>query len=71
MLRKDSKCFCGMDLHSNNTVIAVLDETGKKIFNGKFHNKMAAILKALHPFKDRAPQKNLWVKFGHGKPPRV
>jgi len=52
MLQKDSKCFCGMDLHSNNTVIAVLDETGKKIFNGKLHNKMAAILKALHPFKD-------------------
>jgi hypothetical protein len=32
-----------MDLHSNNTVIAVLDENGKKIFTGKLHNKLDAI----------------------------
>jgi transposase len=52
MLQKDSKCFCGMDLHSNNTVIAILDETGKKIFKAKLPNKLETILKALQPFKD-------------------
>lgn len=52
MLQKDSKCFCGMDLHSNNTVIAIINEMGKKIFKGKFPNKLDDILETLKPFKD-------------------
>lgn len=47
------KLFCGMDLHSNNTVIVIIDQMGKKIFKGKFPNNLETILKALQPFKDR------------------
>lgn len=47
------KLFCGMDLHSNNTVIAIINQMGKKIFKAKLPNNLETILEALRPFKDR------------------
>jgi transposase len=52
MLQKVLQYFCGMDLHSNNTVIGIIDENGKKVFKGKFPNITDVILKVLEPYKE-------------------
>jgi transposase len=44
------KDFIGMDLHSNNTYIGVLDEEGKKVFKTKLPNELRRILDVLKPF---------------------
>lgn len=44
------KDFIGMDLHSNNTYIGVLDEEGKKVFKTKLPNELERILVVLKPF---------------------
>jgi transposase len=44
------KDFIGMDLHSNNTYIGVLDEEGKKVFKTKLPNELERILAVLKPF---------------------
>jgi transposase len=53
MLQQVLSFFCGMDLHSNNTLIGIIDEAGKKIFRGRFANKINVILKVLEPYADR------------------
>ena len=52
MLQKILKFFCGMDLHSNNTYIGIIDENGNRIFKGRYPNKIDVILSVLAPFKD-------------------
>ena len=44
--------YCGIDLHSNNHVIVVIDEDDKRIFERRLPNDLAVTLKALQPFKD-------------------
>ena len=43
--------YCGIDLHSNNHVIVVIDEDDKRIFERRLPNDLAVTLKALQPFK--------------------
>ena len=52
MLQQILKCFCGMDLHSNNTYIGIIDENGNRIFKGRYPNKIAVILSVLAPYKE-------------------
>lgn len=44
--------FAGCDLHSNNTVIGILDEKGKKIYTKRIPNDLNQILDQLKLFKD-------------------
>ena len=44
--------YCGIDLHSNNHVIVVIDEDDKRIFERRLPNDLAMTLKTLQPFKD-------------------
>lgn len=44
--------YVGMDLHSRNTYIGIIDESGKRIFKGKFCNDLSIILEVLKPFRD-------------------
>ena len=44
--------YCGMDLHSNNTFVAISNETGKRIFQKRVPNNIRAILEYLVPFKE-------------------
>lgn len=44
--------FAGCDLHSNNTVIGILDEEGKRIYKKRIPNDLNQILNHLKPFKD-------------------
>ena len=41
--------YCGIDLHSNNSYVAVIDETFKKVAEGRLPNDLAAVLGMLAP----------------------
>lgn len=43
--------YVGMDLHSNNTVVVIIDDDEKWVFKRKFRNDLAEIKQALAPFK--------------------
>ena len=45
------KLYTGIDLHSNNNHIAIINQGGKKIFSRKISNKPDLILAALAPYK--------------------
>lgn len=45
--------FCGLDLHSNNTYIGIMDQDGKRVFQKRVPNGMETILKYLDPFKEQ------------------
>jgi hypothetical protein len=39
--------YCGIDLHSNNSVVAVLDEQDHTVFEKRLDNDLATIIEAL------------------------
>jgi hypothetical protein len=44
--------YTGIDLHSSNSYLAIIDETGKRIFKRKLPNDAEQILFALAPYRD-------------------
>ncbi len=46
------KLYCGIDLHSSNSVIAVMDEQDRAVYEKRLDNDLNGILEALNPFKD-------------------
>ena len=46
------KLYCGIDLHSNNSVVVVLDETDKVVYQKRLGNDLALVLKQLSVFGD-------------------
>lgn len=44
------KLYCGIDLHSNNSVIVILDEADNMIYHNKMDNNIDSILHAFKPF---------------------
>ena len=45
--------YCGIDLHSNNHVIVVIDEDDRKIVDRRLPNDLQATLMLLEPLRDR------------------
>lgn len=45
--------YCGIDLHSNNSYVAVIDETDRTVFQRRLKNDLGLILEALHPYRER------------------
>lgn len=45
------KLYCGIDLHSNNSVVVILDEADKVIYQKKLNNDLSLILKQLSTYK--------------------
>jgi transposase len=43
--------YCGIDLHANNSVIAVLDETDRVVMERRVANELSQILAVLHPYR--------------------
>ncbi len=41
------KTYCGIDLHSNNNVMVVIDETDKILLERKLSNNLGVVLDAL------------------------
>lgn len=50
------KLFVGIDLHSNNNYVAIIDQDGKVKFKQKLQNNLTEILKILKPFKRHTEQ---------------
>jgi len=44
--------FTGLDLHSNNTYLGILDEQGTKVYKAKLPNHLPMILRALQPYRE-------------------
>ncbi len=44
--------YSGIDLHSNNSVVVVRDETDRVVFERRFPNELARILRALAPYRE-------------------
>ena len=45
--------YAGLDLHSRNTYIGIMDKEFKRIFNKRVANKLPLILNTLAPFQDQ------------------
>jgi transposase len=43
--------YCGIDLHSNNHVVVVIDEQDKRVFEKRISNDLSLTLKALLPYR--------------------
>ena len=48
-----TKFYVGLDLHSNNTYVGVLDSKERRVLKGKFPNQLEVILALLDPYKKR------------------
>lgn len=46
------KKFSGIDLHSNNSVVVVSDETDRIVYQRRLPNELALILQALAPYRE-------------------
>ncbi len=44
--------YCGIDLHSNNHVVDVIDEEDKRVFEKRLNNDLSLTLDALSPFQE-------------------
>jgi len=44
--------YCGIDLHSSNSVVVVIDEADRVAFKGRLANELGVIVDALAPFGD-------------------
>lgn len=47
-----TNCYVGLDLHSNNTYVGVLDEQERRVVKGKYPNKLEAIMAVLEPYRE-------------------
>ena len=47
------KLYAGLDLHSRNTYIGILDKENKRIFKKRVPNEIEQILTTLQPFHDQ------------------
>ena len=47
-----STLYAGIDLHSNNSHLAILDQSDKRIFHKRLPNMADVLLAELEPFKE-------------------
>ena len=56
MRRPKDKLIAGLDLHSNNVVIGIMDLDGKRVASRKVPCELKEVVKFLAPFKKRLEQ---------------
>ena len=44
--------YCGIDLHSNNQVVVVIDEEDKRVFDRRLNNDLSAVIEVLSPYRE-------------------
>lgn len=44
--------YAGIDLHSSNSYIGVIDEHDRRLYSKRLHNELPCILQALEPYRD-------------------
>jgi transposase len=47
------KLYCGIDLHSNNSYVVLLDETDKIVYKKRLPNDLGGILRELSPYREQ------------------
>ena len=47
------RLYCGIDLHSNNCYVVVLDEQDRVVYRGRLRNDLRLILQELAPFREQ------------------
>jgi transposase len=47
------KLYAGIDLHSNNSFISIIDETGKPVHKKRVPNELSLVLDEMDPYKDQ------------------
>ncbi len=52
--------YCGIDLHSNNSYVAVLDDDDRVVGRGRVPNDLDAVLQALEPRPRRSSAAWWW-----------
>lgn len=45
------RCYSGIDLHSNNNVVVVIDEVDRVVYRRRLPNELCAVLEALEPYR--------------------
>lgn len=45
------KLYGGIDLHSNNNYLGIINKKDKKVYKKKLPNDLAEVLKALNPYR--------------------
>jgi len=45
------KLYAGVDLHSNNNYLGIMDKKEKKVYKKKLPNDLSEVLKALNPYR--------------------
>ena len=45
--------YAGMDLHSRNTYLGILDHELKRVFDKRISNELPLILSTLEPFREQ------------------
>ena len=51
--------MAGIDLHSNNIMVGIMDQAGGRVSHQKLPCKMASILSFLAPYKERQDRKSV------------
>ena len=46
------KLYAGIDLHSNNNFIGIINEEDQRIFQKRLPNRIEEVLQALEPFRE-------------------
>ena len=44
--------YCGIDLHSSNSVVVIIDEADKIVFKKRLRNELGLIVAALAPYQE-------------------
>jgi transposase len=47
------KLYAGIDLHSNNSFISIIDEAGNPVRNKRVHNELPFVLNEINPYADQ------------------
>ena len=45
--------YCGIDLHSNNSYVAIIDSEDRVIYKRRLENRLELILEEFEPFRER------------------
>lgn len=48
-----NRVYCGIDLHGNNNVVAILDDEDRKVMVKRIPNELKAVFDTLEPFRKR------------------
>lgn len=49
-IKASGMLFCGIDLHSNNSLVVISDETDKVLYSRRISNNLPEICAALSPY---------------------